>query len=393
VRAVFGFALTLTVAAVVAAFHPGTHPARSPGASASARVGRSAPRRRERRVARAVAARPVAAAARPVAAAREVTVWLPYWDMAAAYASAVDHADVVGTASPFWYSIAGDSTIESDPGAGDGQVIDGLHARGIKVVPTVTETEGMAAFDSTLANPRRRAAMVRTLVRIAAGHAYDGLDLDFEQFAVDRSHAPAPADEAASAYPIFVAQVCAALHAMAKGCVVTVMPRTSSVQIYWRGKLATWVYDYGALAQAADRVQIMAYDEHAPGTSPGPVAPYPWVEQVVDYARSTMPPAKTELALAAYGYDFAPGATTSITTEQAEELAAQTGARPKWNSSPGEESFTYGTRRHRHRVWYENAESEYDRASLAKADGFAGVDLWYAGGEDPALWPLLGGLF
>jgi len=377
----------LTLAAVVAAFHPGTPLTGSVGARvAPALVTRSGPRPRER-------ASPSPAVARSVAAGRDVTAWLPYWGMNAAYDSAVAHADVVGIASPFWYAISGDSTIEADPGAGDHQVIDGVRARGIQVVPTVTENEGMRAFDATLASPRRRAAMAHALLTIAGSHGYDGLDLDFEEFAVDRSHTAAAADEAAAVYPPFVADVCTALHAIDRTCAVTVMPRTSSAHVYWRGKLATWVYDYGALAKAADRVQIMAYDEHAPGTAPGPVAPYPWVEQVVSYAASTMPLVKTELALAAYGYDFTRGTATSITTQQAEKLAARTGAVPRWSAAQAEETFSYGPRRDRHTVWYEDAEAEYDRARLARADGFAGVDLWYAGGEDPAVWPLLRGLF
>jgi spore germination protein YaaH len=313
--------------------------------------------------------------------------------MSAAYASAIAHAAVIATASPFWYSLAGDATIESEPGAGERDIVDGLHARGIRVVPMVTEDDGLRAFDRTLASPRRRAAMVRALVTIAATGGYDGLDLDFEEFAVDRAHAAAPADEAAARYASLVGQVCAALHAIGRTCSVTVMPRTSAAHVYWRGKLATWVYDYGALARVADRVQIMAYDEHAPGTAAGPVAPYPWVQQVAAYARSTAAPAKLDLALAAYGYDFSGPTATSVTSQQAAQLAAQSGATVTWDAGQAEATFAYGSRRHRHRVWYEDARADYDRARLAAASGFAGIDLWYAGGEDPGVWSLLAGLY
>jgi spore germination protein YaaH len=322
-----------------------------------------------------------------------VTVWLPYWTMAAAYASAIAHAGAIGTASPFWYSIAGDATVVPYPGAGAPAITSGLRARGISVAPTVTETDRLRAFDGVLASARRREAMVRALVSIARNPAYSGLDLDFEQFALDRAHAAAPANAAAAGYASFVGQICGALHAIARTCSVTVMARTSAAHVYWRGKLATWVYDYAALAQAADHVQIMAYDEHAPGTAPGPVAPYPWVQQVVAYARSTMPAGKTELGLAAYGYDFAPSATTSMTAQAAAQLAAQNGVTPGWDAAQEEATYRYGSRRHRHTVWYEDARAEYARARLAAATGFAGVDLWAAGGEDPAVWPLLRGLF
>ena len=320
---------------------------------------------------------------------RDVTVWLPYWAMTAAYDSATAHANLVGTASPFWYEIDGVRTVVPNSGAGDPGIIDGLRAAGIAVVPTVTENAGLRAFDATLASPRRRAAMVRAVVSIASTPGYDGLDLDFEQFALDPEHSAALVDQAAALYPTFVGQVCADLRRLGKSCSVTVMPQTSGP--LWRGKLATSVYDYAALAKVAGHVQIMAYDEHAPGTAPGPVAGFPWVRQVVDYARSVMPPGKAELGLAAYGYDFSAGSASSITAVQAEQLAATRGATAKWNANQQEEEIIYGPRRHRHTVWFENARAEYARAALARQAGFAGVALWYAGGEDPSVWGMLGG--
>jgi spore germination protein YaaH len=370
----FVLARALILAALVAGLGPGAS-------------GRSAGRVRS-------SVRGAAGAGRSAAAGRgDVTVWLPYWTMPAAYASAIAHAGVIGTASPFWYSIAGDATVVPYPGAGYAAVTSGLRARGISVAPTVTETDRLRAFDGVLASARRREAMVRALASIARNPAYSGLDLDFEQFALDRAHAAAPADAAAAGYASFVGQICRALHAIGRTCSVTVMARTSAAHVYWRRKLATWVYDYGALAKAADRVQVMAYDEHAPGTAAGPVAPYAWVQQVATYARSTMPASKTELGLAAYGYDFSPTATRSVTAQRAAQVAAQNGATPTWDAAQAEATYRYGSRRHRHTVWYEDARAEYARARLAVASGFAGVDLWAAGGEDPAVWPLLRGLF
>jgi spore germination protein YaaH len=385
VSPVFGLGLALTVAAMMAAFHPGAAPLRHPAPRArseQARATRAYARRRSSR-------RPAGGA---VWTRRELTVWLPYWSMPTAYGSAMAHSAVVRTASPFWYTIAGDSTIEPYPGAGESSIIDGLHSRGMQVVPTVTESDGMRAFDRTLASARRRAALVQALMRIVASRDYDGLDLDFEEFAVDHAHAGAPADAAAAGYAPFVAQVCGALHASARSCSVTVMPRTGPAHVYWRGKLATWVYDYAALAKVADRVQIMAYDEHASGTAAGPVAPYPWVEQVIHYAASTMPVGKADLALAAYGYDFGRGGATSMTAQQAAQLADQRGATLRWDPAQAEETFAYGRGGGRHTVWYENGLADYDRARLAAAAGFAGVDLWAAGGEDTRVWPLLGRL-
>jgi spore germination protein len=322
-----------------------------------------------------------------------VSAWLPYWNMPAALDSAVANADLVGTASPFWYAISGASTIEYDPGAGKESIIDELRARGIRVAPTVTETDDMHDFDRMLASASRRAAMVHALVTIASSHDYSGLDLDFEDFAVDPHHNSALAEEAATLYPAFVAEVCGALHAIGRSCTVTIMPRTTGAHVYWRGLLATWVYDYGALAKVADRVQIMAYDEHAPGGAPGPIAPYEWVEQVVAYASSAMAVDKVELALPAYGYDWSGEDATAITSRHAPQLAVQNGVSPSWNAAQAEDTFRYTADGRRHTVWYEDSTAAYDRARLAKAAGFAGIALWAAGDEDPAVWPMLRALY
>jgi spore germination protein len=322
-----------------------------------------------------------------------VSVWLPYWNMQAALDSALANAGLVGTASPFWYAISGDSAIEGNPGAGEQSIIDELRGRGIRVVPTVTETEDMHDFDRMLGSAPRRVAMVHALVTIARSRVYSGLDLDFEDFAVDRGHSAAPADEAAARYPAFVAEVCRALHAIGRSCTVTIMPRTTGEHVYWRGHLATWVYDYGALAKVADRVRIMAYDEHAPDGPPGPIAPYPWVKQVMAYASSTMAVGKVELALPAYGYDWSGGKATVITSRQAPQLAVTHGVSPSWDPVQAEDTFRYTAAGRRHIVWYEGAIAAHDRGRLAKAAGLAGIDLWAAGGEDPAVWPLLRALY
>ncbi len=215
-----------------------------------------------------------------------VTAWLPYWEMPEALNSTIDNAHSIDTASPYWYDVAADSRLHDEAGAGSTTVVDELAAHGVQLVPMVTEDAGLRQFARILGSPSRRAALVSRLLALASHAGYAGLDLDFESFAYDPKHLAAPADAVQRRYPLFVAQVCRALHAIQRRCEVTVMPRTSSAAVYTHGDIATWVYDYRALASAADRVQVMAYDDHSPGGPAGPIAPLPWVRQVVAFARS-----------------------------------------------------------------------------------------------------------
>jgi spore germination protein YaaH len=319
-----------------------------------------------------------------------VTVWLPYWEMPAALSSTVGNAGVIGTASPYWFAISGQATVHDEPGAGDASTVSQLLARGLQVVPMVTEDAGLAQFGRILASGRRRAAMVHALVSIVAHDGYSGLDLDFENFAYDPHHRSGVADRAAALYPVLVGQACAALHAIGRTCEVTVMPRTTAAHLYWHGDIATWVYDYGALAKVADRIQIMAYDDHSPGGPAGPIAPLPWVRQVIAFTRSQSAPARDELGVPAYGYDwYGSTSATAVYASQAAVLATRMHARIRWSAAEGEDTFTYRQDHHAHTVWFENATADYERAALAKAAGFAGIAIWAAGYEQPALWPLL----
>ncbi|HET9093694.1 MAG TPA: glycosyl hydrolase family 18 protein, partial [Solirubrobacteraceae bacterium] len=241
-----------------------------------------------------------------------------------------------------------------------------------------------------LADPARRGALVRTLVGLASHPGYVGLDLDFESFAYDPRHRSGLADQLARAYPRLIAQTCRALHAIRRVCEVAVMARTSAAHRYDHGDIPSWVYDYRALAAAADRVQIMAYDDHSPGGPAGPIAPLPWVRRVIAYARATAPADRFELGIPAYGYDWS-GRTsaTAVYAGQLASLAASVHARPHWDPVEGEETFRYRVGRARHTVWVVTAPADAARARLARASGFAGVAVWAAGYGEPQLFPAL----
>ncbi|MGO9793342.1 MAG: glycosyl hydrolase family 18 protein [Solirubrobacteraceae bacterium] len=325
----------------------------------------------------------------PGAPLADVAAWLPYWSMPTALASAVGSGGAVTTASPYWYTVSGDRTVIDQPGAGDAASIAALERQHIQIVPMVTESDGLRAFDRTLSSPTRRAQLVDTLIGIARDPAYSGLDLDFEQFALDPERSAALADEASDLYPKLVAEACTALHAIDRGCALTVMARTVGQQAFGGSSLASWVYDYAALGRAADQVQVMAYDYHYPDGAPGPIAPLWWVAQVIDYARASMPSTKVVLGIPAYGYDWANGGASAVPARAGVAVAGSHGVTPHWNAAQAEEEFSYRVGLTRHTVWYDDARADYLRAWLAASDRLGGVAIWAAGDEQPSVWPLL----
>jgi len=60
-------------------------------------------------------------------------------------------------------------------------------------------------------------------------------------------------------------------------------------------------YDYRAISKIADKVFIMAYDQHWSTSKPGPVASLPWCRSIMNYAKSEIPPDKLIMGIPLYG--------------------------------------------------------------------------------------------
>lgn len=312
------------------------------------------------------------------------SIWLPFW-LPGAVGEVTSNADVFRTASLFWYDAASCSSIRLEPRAGDRQVVSRLHDRGLQVMATVVGSglPPRAAIDC-FSNATRRHAHVHKLVRLAERHHYAGIDIDYETLAHTKSAKRAL--RVRHAFDRFVPDLCNALRAHGKVCTITVMPRTGDRTRVWLGKVIPGVYDYRAIAAAADRMRVMAYDEHGAGSAAGPVAGYPWVKRVIAYTASKAPLAKVELGIPLYGRDFSHHAGVALTGSQALDLARHHGATPHFDPIQREATFHYRAHGVRHTVWFSSPHAVAARTRLARADGLAGAAYWAAGQGPAGTW-------
>jgi len=319
---------------------------------------------------------------------RIVNGWLPYWSMSNSLNSVTRNADLWAEASPFWYRATGATTITAHTGAGDATVIATLRGRGIKVVPTVTESLDAARMAALLADATQRAAHVQTLANLA--NSYDGIDLDYESM----NFGGTPADKASVTvgFVTLVRELGAALDAKGKLLSVTVGSRTRFDDPNWS------VFDYRGIAPSADRFRIMTYDYHWRGGSPGAVAPVWWVDTVLAYAVTAVPASKIEVGVPLYGYDWPEdstqtdgyGAGTAKSYEQAEALRTTYGAVRQWSSVDAAPFFTYtATDGVKHVVWYSDADATKARMTFIQKYGIRGVAFWAVGFEDSRQWAAL----
>lgn len=211
--------------------------------------------------------------------------WAPYWDTQ--FPVLPRHTQKRFTVMPFWFAVnrtqGGGTRVVAKTSS---PIPD--YPRRVTVMPSVTDGTGRGHLSRVLRDESRRAEHVKQLVGLADG--YDGVDLDYETFAfVDGQDSWR---ETREGWRDFLRELSAALHSQGKKLSVTVPPS-------FPGGRGYWVYDYETLAVEADVVRIMAYD-YSVG-SPGPIAPKPWVGDIVAYAKTVIPARKLSVGVPSYG--------------------------------------------------------------------------------------------
>ena len=196
--------------------------------------------------------------------------------------------------SPFWFNATGVDSIVVDPNAPvdlTAEFIDKAKATDVDLVPSIIDEMEAGEMAAILADPVTRGQHVEAVRAFAADGGYDGIDIDYEQFAFADGR-----ESWATTRPnwvAFITDLAAALHADGRTLSVSIPP------VYDAGQTADsgyWVYDYGAIAPHVDRIRIMAYDFSV--AEPGPIAPLDWVESAITGAiEATGTPEKLVLGL------------------------------------------------------------------------------------------------
>lgn len=217
-----------------------------------------------------------------------------------------------------------------------------------------------------LRHPSRRAAVARQAAGIVRSQGWDGVAVDLES--LRRADAPG--------LTAFVAALQARLPAR-RTVSVCLMATTSAAGYRDLG------YRLPTLAQRADRLALMAYDEHGPGWSgAGPVGGLRWQRASLAALLSRVPARKVDLGVGGYGYGWATSGAGSVLTVRAARAAA--GSAATWVPAQGEWTATLpdGTV-----LWWSDARSWDRRVTMARNRGLHGMALWRIGSADPLPHP------
>ena len=152
-------------------------------------------------------------------------------------------------------------------------------------------------------------------------------------------------------------------------------------------------WDYAAYARAADRVFLMAYDQHWETSGPGPIAAEPWFGSTLAARLRQVPAAKAIVCIGNYAYDWTAGAKTAneLTVEEAWAQARDNDATVRWDAASRNPTYTYDddSGKH-HEVWMLDAATARNELAIARALGVNASALWRLGAEDPSLWSVWG---
>lgn len=233
---------------------------------------------------------------------------------------------------------------------------------------------------SVLSSSSRRAALIQNILVALSREKYSGVNIDFEHiYWYDRSN-----------YSAFVRELNQKLKPY--GYLTTLSVPAKDTDYYannnWNGAI-----DYKEIAKYADYLMIMTYDEHWFGGDPGPVASYPWVENVIKYAVTQMPSKKILLGIGAYGYDWAYTGSRAIAVKNINSLAVDTGTVPQWDSIQMSKYFNYVKNGTQHQVWYEDTDGILPKLDLVSRYGLGGIGIWKLGYENSDFWTLINSKF
>ena len=339
--------------------------------------------------------------------------WIPYYSVKTSLPAALNNVDLIREVMPFWYTLKYNNSKVSildlytpaNPSIPIAQPLSTMRSAGMMIIPTITDGTDKLVLANLLSTEIGRTSAVNAITDLVMQNNFDGIDLDFENFAfVDGNSSW---DKTKPSWVAFVKQLSTSLRSKEKLLSIT----TPYLLDPATGKKGYYVYAWADIASDIDRLRIMTYDYSV--ANPGPIGPITWTENTLKYAVSIMPASKVFVGLAGYGRDWvtkvdgvcpADVAKTVSTSAKAAtfimsnaaNLAAGYGATIVYNEPFQEATFTYqktyngntagglATSCVATRVaWYQDARAYQARAQLVSKYRLGGIVAWTIGFEDP----------
>jgi spore germination protein YaaH len=262
--------------------------------------------------------------------------------------------------------------------------INEMHKRGIKVVPFLSNHWNRELGRQAIIN---RQVLARQIADAVREYNLDGVNVDIENLT----------EENRDDYTDLI-RLLRELLPREKTLSVAVAPNPFWSTKGWQGS-----YDYRSIAEYADYIMVMAYDEHYQGGQAGPVASSSFVENSIKYALENVPAEKVVLGIPFYGRYWMDGASYGgygvsladvhrlIKKYRGKVLFDHTAMSPKaiiTIKSSDVKPYVYGRKLNAgtYTIWYENEESIKHKLKLVEKYNLRGTGSWSLGQEEKNTW-------
>lgn len=297
------------------------------------------------------------------------------------------NADKIDIVVPTVYSADEQGVVWGEP---DPRVLEAAHQHRVLVMPIIVNPGfRQETIHALLGNAAARARMADALLEECRRHRYYGIQFDFENVSFsDRDALTALVRETATLLG-------------REGFKLSIATVHKSSEYPGRGDYAHWIYtnwrgayDLAEIARHVEFISVMAYDQHTGRTPPGPVAGFPWVQEVLEYSLAVAPKEKISLGIPLYGRRWYAGTRekdsamliAGINYSEATELAAQMKVTPQWDVQEQAPWFFFYRDGVREYVFYNDARSFRERYDLARRRGLHSFSAWVLGAEDTGIW-------
>ncbi len=261
----------------------------------------------------------------------------------------------------------------------DRSFIDEARRQDCRVFVTLTDyDETRHAFDPAISaailqtkeTRRRHAEAVAAWCR---QHEVAGVDVDWE----------AVKGSGRDRFSAFVEELADRLHADDRLIAVDVYPKMKEPGS-WHGPRGQ---DWARLGRAVDQFRVMTYNYSGSWSGPGPLSPPEWIDRVLTFAETQVPPRRIVMGLGFYGRAWRGATTEDLTWESIRAIRSAHEPRESRTASR-ELLLEYRIDGDRHQAYFPDAAAIRAklRMMVSRHPRIRGVCAWLMGQEDPRAW-------
>lgn len=227
-----------------------------------------------------------------------------------------------------------------------------------------------AAVLATAETRRRHAAAVTDWCR---ANDVDGVDVDWEAVKAAQR----------DGFTAFVEELAERLHDADCMIAVDVYPKTMEPG-GWDGPQGQ---DWARLGRTVDQFRIMTYNYSGSWSNPGPLSPPDWMDRVLDFAETQVPPERIVMGIGFYGRAWRGSATTDLVWNDVATIRAS--YEPLERRAASQElRLDYSRDGRQHTAFFPDAVAIRAKLRMLRTEhpDIHGVYAWCMGQEDPRVW-------